>query len=68
MKPMQIFANYDSVDVKCPCGASISGEGTSISVFIDAHKPHTNGKCVNTCTDDGARAYDKKPKPYTRSL
>jgi len=65
-KPMRLFMNLDSVDVRCPCGASVSGEGEPIERFIKDHKAHTNGFCEETVTADGARAY-QPPGPRTRT-
>jgi hypothetical protein len=56
-KFMWSFCNLDDVTVHCPCGESVSGEGRVISDFIRNHKKHTNGKCVDTITDDGMRAF-----------
>lgn len=67
-QPMQLFVNLDSVEVRCPCGDSAMGEGEPISRFFRCHKPHTNGKCVESTTADGARAYASPPPPETFDL
>jgi hypothetical protein len=68
-KPMISFCDLDSVTFICPCGASIVGEGDSISRFIKNHKKHTNGKCRDTITDDGMRAFAQNiPRQRTVKL
>lgn len=54
-QPMRSFVNADSVDYRCPCGDSFEGEGDAVQRFIDAHKAHSNGKCVETITPSGMR-------------
>lgn len=60
-QPMTSFVDLDSVTIKCPCGASITGEGECIAEFFKSHKPHSNGTCCETITDDGARVMIKTP-------
>jgi hypothetical protein len=67
--PMKSFCDFDSVTFTCPCGESITGEGLAISEFIHRHKKHTNGKCVDTITDDGMRAFSTDiPRTRTHSI
>ena len=54
-KPMTSSVDADSVTYYCPCGESVTGEGEIITTFIKRHKSHTNGECIETITDDGAR-------------
>lgn len=54
-KPFKQKTNLDSVTVTCPCGASITGEGDSITQFQILHKEHTNGKVKCWISDDGMR-------------
>jgi hypothetical protein len=54
-KPFAAFLYADWVTWKCPCGQEVTGEGNVIHEFIRQHVPHTNKKCVETLTDDGAR-------------
>lgn len=43
--PFNSFMFLDYLEVRCPCGESIKGEGQIIENFFKTHKKHTNGKC-----------------------
>lgn len=64
--PMRAFLNADSVEYQCPCGASVVGEDAPVTRFVAAHRDHTNGKCIETVTADGARfVVPGKPRTFT---
>lgn len=52
------LVNRDSVEVFCPCGASIEGEGNIISEFKKKHAAHTDGTYSETITSDGLKAVE----------
>ena len=48
-KPMRLLVLLDWCDYTCPCGATLSMRFTSeaeAKAWVAAHKPHTNGRCV----------------------
>ncbi|MDX9798573.1 MAG: hypothetical protein RBT05_06940 [Bacteroidales bacterium] len=56
-KPFTLFVDLDYVTVKCPCGASVIGEGEKITLFYEKHREHTNGKVKERITDNGMRVF-----------
>lgn len=54
------MASLDSVEIICPCGASIVGEGDRIAEFKRQHRAHTDGTCDHSITADGMRACVQK--------
>src|SRR5262245_6115392 len=67
-RQMRSLVNLDSVTMICPCGASVTGEGDIITDFVEAHRDHTDGTCLEETTDDGARAWGKNPPPEVYNL
>lgn len=63
--PMRSYVNADSVEYRCPCGAALEGEGDILTPFIAKHRPHTNGRCIETITADGERfCAPRKPRTF----
>ncbi len=46
LQPFKAVVRIDSVEVECPCGAIIVGEGECIMQFKAEHLSHTNGATV----------------------
>ncbi len=63
-KPFESIVNADDVEFTCPCGDFIQGEGEDILDFIKEHKSHTNGKCYETISSDGARFISPQKRTY----
>ena len=59
--------------IKSDCKeVSLEGDGSAgweqVKPWLSEHKPHTDGKCDETVTDDGARCLSEKPPTITRDL
>lgn len=70
-KPMRCDIDLDWCTYTCPCGQIICTrhmQTADIVAWINQHKPHTNGKCLEVTTADGARVWATPPPPKLTNL
>jgi hypothetical protein len=58
VRRMRLRVDLDSVTFRCPCGASLTGEGSVFDSWIKRHVPHTSdagASIEETTTADACR-------------
>ena len=69
-KPIRSTVYLDWVVWDCPCGSTITADGPSsgFEKWLETHRPHSSGKCLESHDPECSRVMGTVPGPAVVSL